>query len=505
MWVAIWGWTLCLVLPVHAVDPVFTPEILSDAAGNTADSASMITWAGWPATDGYLLSEPSRISEGLSTYYSMVHGFIDAVFAKGFPDDVLELVMTQNFTSFNTDVVSTNVTFFAGFACTIVVGLLFILIFPIVACCFCCCRCCGNCGGEMRQEPNDTENVRRKACLVVTLVISSTFILVASICLFVINGDMSTVINSIDGTVDDSINDVKVFTNNTVVEAKHVIGTNFNFTIDVIFRDIDNIDVLLGIPVRDEIKTETNISFALATAGTIVTEMDDVDSALTNVENTMTELTTSINALNESLANITTSMDDIFANCPACPVAGRPDYSSATVSIDMSQFPNDDMASARSSMDDAKNTNMTDEIQKAELEVDNIPETVKNDSNQAMTDMKSDIDSIRADLDDILGSIDDVNDEVQGGSETGSFTELVGNYTELAKTYGKYRLVTGIGQVTHRTNKIGKWYNAEQVMSDTRRPVLGQESSASAALSDQRRDFCDQLQVPQPQARLENS
>ncbi|WAR20767.1 PROM1-like protein [Mya arenaria] len=335
MWVAIWGWTLCLVLPVHAVDPVFTPEILSDAAGNTADSASMITWAGWPATDGYLLSEPSRISEGLSTYYSMVHGFIDAVFAKGFPDDVLELVMTQNFTSFNTDVVSTNVTFFAGFACTIVVGLLFILIFPIVACCFCCCRCC--------------------------------------------------VINSIDGTVDDSINDVKVFTNNTVVEAKHVIGTNFNFTIDVIFRDIDNIDVLLGIPVRDEIKTETNISFALATAGTIVTEMDDVDSALTNVENTMTELTTSINALNESLANITTSMDDIFANCPACPVAGRPDYSSATVSIDMSQFPNDDMASARSSMDDAKNTNMTDEIQKAELEVDNIPETVKNDSNQAMT------------------------------------------------------------------------------------------------------------------------
>ncbi|WAR20736.1 PROM1-like protein [Mya arenaria] len=329
MWVAIWGWTLCLVLPVHAVDPVFTPEILSDAAGNTADSASMITWAGWPATEGYLLSEPSRTSEGLSTYYSMVHGFIDAVFAKGFPDDVLELVMTQNFTSFNTDVVSTNVTFFAGFACTIVVGLLFILIFPIVACCFCCCRCC-------------------------------------------------------------------------------------------------DIDVLLGIPVRDEIKTETNISFALASAGTIVTEMDDVDSALTNVENTMTELTTSINALNESLANITTSMDDIFANCPACPVAGRPDYSSATVSIDMSQFPNDDMASARSSMDDAKNTNMTDEMQKAELEVDNIPETVKNDSNQAMTDMKSDIDSIRADLDDILSSIDDVNDEVQGGSETGSFTELVG-------------------------------------------------------------------------------
>lgn len=63
-----------------------------------------------------------------------------------------------------------------GYGACIVVGLLFIFIFPIVGCCFCCCRtCCGNCGGKMVQKRDDNYKMWR-ACYIITLFISCTFL-----------------------------------------------------------------------------------------------------------------------------------------------------------------------------------------------------------------------------------------------------------------------------------------------------------------------------------------
>lgn len=71
---------------VHGADPVYSPQTIMDASGNTADNSSKVTWASLPAGDDFVASSPSRVSEGLTAYYDFMHNFINSVFMKGIPD-----------------------------------------------------------------------------------------------------------------------------------------------------------------------------------------------------------------------------------------------------------------------------------------------------------------------------------------------------------------------------------------------------------------------------------
>ena len=64
--------------------------------------------------------------------------------------------------------------FLIGFGICLVVGLLFLLCYPLIGCCFCCCRLCGNCGGKrVHKQPS-----RGKCCcFIVTMDIAITFVL----------------------------------------------------------------------------------------------------------------------------------------------------------------------------------------------------------------------------------------------------------------------------------------------------------------------------------------
>lgn len=75
-----------LISPINATDPVYSPQTLNDSVGNFADNTSTLTWASLPEGESYAASSPSRISAGLTAFYDMVHGFVSAVFSKGFPD-----------------------------------------------------------------------------------------------------------------------------------------------------------------------------------------------------------------------------------------------------------------------------------------------------------------------------------------------------------------------------------------------------------------------------------
>ncbi|WAR20775.1 PROM1-like protein [Mya arenaria] len=437
---------LVCVLPVLTDDPVYTPQTLSDAAGNTADNASLITWADWPAGDAYVLTEPSRVSEGLSAYYNMIHGFIDAIFVKGFPNDLLEKLADQDLSAI-VGSYSNYIPYFLGFAIAVVTGLLFIIIFPIFAVCFCCCRCCGNCGGRKKQDPKQAGSNCRKGCFIITLIISTSFLLVSAICIYVNNSNTSTTLTSLDDVVNDTFTDARTFTNNTLQEVERIAGTNLNFTIDALFRDLDNMDYLLGIPVRDQIKNNTNLTSTIAIGYNISTKMDDADTALTNVETAMTDLETSINSLNTSLTSFKTNMDTIFSSCGVnCPSSGQPSYSSASVDVDTSQFPS--LTGARTSMDNAKNTNMTQQLETAEAELDNLPETVKNESNTTISDMKTDIDALRGDLAEVLSTVEDLNDEISGANSSLDLDKLssdLRDYTDILKQYDQYRWYGGVG------------------------------------------------------------
>lgn len=62
---------------------------------------------------------------------------------------------------------------FGGYGACIIIGFLFIFIFPLIGLCFCCCRCCcSNCGGKMMQHNEDVKaDCKRRTFAIILFVL----------------------------------------------------------------------------------------------------------------------------------------------------------------------------------------------------------------------------------------------------------------------------------------------------------------------------------------------
>lgn len=63
--------------------------------------------------------------------------------------------------------------YFVGFLVCGIIGLLFIIIFPIVGLVFCCCRCCGRCGGKAGSHDPKSAKCKRVSCGIALIVINT--------------------------------------------------------------------------------------------------------------------------------------------------------------------------------------------------------------------------------------------------------------------------------------------------------------------------------------------
>ncbi|XP_053407418.1 prominin-1-A-like isoform X1 [Mercenaria mercenaria] len=323
----------------------------------------------------------------------------------------------------------------------------FLLIFPIVACCFCCCRLCGNCGGKRQQLQKNTDSVCRKYTFSGILFVSTVFVMVGTICIFINNENMTTTLNNIPDTAEDNLNDVRTFVNNTVNEATHIVTENFQFVQAALYRDLDNIAFLVGLTLKTDIEDKTNITNTLTSAYSLSDSLDNADAALSAIESNKTAMETAVTDLQTALTDVTNTLDAVFTTCGAnCPAVGRPDYNGSSPDIDTSAFP--DLSDARTSMDDAKGTNLTEEIINGEAEVDDIPDRVVRDSNTTREDLKTTISDLSDDLEDIVDQISDVNNRISGENATIDLDKLIldiKDYKEMLETYDKYRWYGGVG------------------------------------------------------------
>ncbi|KAJ8317490.1 hypothetical protein KUTeg_005394 [Tegillarca granosa] len=83
------------------------------------------------------------------------------------------------------------------------------------------------------------------------------------VCVYISNDQFTKALYNLDGTVSYNLDDVTTYLNNTVMQVKHIGNTNFNFTTQVIYRDLDNIGYLVGIPLRTTLKKEADVDSAL--------------------------------------------------------------------------------------------------------------------------------------------------------------------------------------------------------------------------------------------------
>ncbi|KAJ8316882.1 hypothetical protein KUTeg_004786 [Tegillarca granosa] len=334
-----------------AADPTLSQTTVTDSAGNSADENSIVTFASIPTVTSYKASNTSYSSTGLEWYYSLHTLIIDnLVFPDGFPTETINGIIDGTVTKQLIEGYSGLSIFgkFLGYVILIVIGIIFIVIFPLIGGCFCCCRCCcGNCGGDSFQKKEDAENVCKRRTYVVFLLLMIIIICFGMVCVYITNANIGMAVNNFDSTVSDNMDDIESFVNIIVKQVKHIGNTNFNFTQEVINRDLNSIGYIVGIPVRTKLQTDSGILVALQSVLTLADKISGIATALAAVNTQVTVVENAASAFTSFMDILTTLVNDTNAGC-SCSGPNMADYA---LRLDTGNMVGDNLLSlARSSL-----------------------------------------------------------------------------------------------------------------------------------------------------------
>uniref|UniRef100_K1RD67 Prominin-1-A n=1 Tax=Magallana gigas TaxID=29159 RepID=K1RD67_MAGGI len=241
---------------------------------------------------------------------------------------------------------------FLGFSISVVVGLLFIVIFPIVGCCFCCCRvACKACCAQPDEE--DPSVSCKKAIYGTILFVIVAFTAAGNICVYVSNDRISLALTEIVDNVDKNLDDIKLFMEHSSKQVDS-IKTNFQTAKTELDNHLDATKLSEALQKK---------AISLLTGGAVdhlQTDIDDVISTVTNVN---------------------TAMNDFQAACPpaVCSSPISPPNLQTLPSIDISNQVAISAAKTQLNSADTKIGNLVDNtkdaIQKVAGDVVNIKDT----------------------------------------------------------------------------------------------------------------------------------
>lgn len=433
-----------LLLLVHLVQAspsqpdVLDPTDVTDAAGNTANGDSNITWGPFPTGIPYKTSTDYD-DGGLAPWFDFARSFINTVQPNEIPIEIitdaangdLDLGARQ----------SELINYMIGFGVCIGIGLLFVLIMPIVGICFCCCRLCGNCGGKMIQRPDEKRNCKRIVFSIVLLVLT-IFMSVGVICTYVTNDRMTDTLNNYEETIDNNLDDMTSFLTNTVDELNHTGLTNFDFVIDVIDRDLDNIGYLIGVPVRTTLENEGGVGAALDAILDFDSVITQIHTDMHNLDDSVTAIQSDGSTLSSDLSDVKTDVDTALA-LPSCDPAtcGAIDSTGLAMDVDFSTLP--DISSELADIDAAKARNMTALVIEGSKEFTEIPERVQNETIDTVNNVKQLLADFRTEIVDQIQQVQDLPNDVN--AEIANVQEDLKELTEPLPEYNEYRWNAGIG------------------------------------------------------------
>nr|XP_034328960.1 prominin-1-A isoform X7 [Crassostrea gigas] len=426
-------------------DPVLTPATLTDSGGNTANANSSIKWAPLPSFDSYKAGDIEYDSSGLAPLNNFAKSFINgAVFPLGVPWDLMEKAIDG---TLMTDITANYMNYlqqFGGYGACIVIGFLFIFIFPLIGLCFCCCRCCcSNCGGKMMQHNEDAKADCKRRTFAIILFVLIAFTGAGMICVYLSNDQMSTALNNFDDVVVSNMDDLTTYASNVVKETKYIVNTNFNFTTSVITRDLDNLGYVLGIPIRTTLKTQGNLDTAISSANNLVTRVTQIAAALTTLNTTLGDVKVKADILSSNLSALKTDIDTAIGNAGCPGPSNCPDTTGVDMGFDTNDFP--DISGPLSSISSVENQNLSAIIIQASSEIDNIPERVTNETKTTVSDLKTMVSNFSGQIDPLIEQVENIQDSISTNGTIADIKKQVKDMVDVGSTYDKYRWYGGVG------------------------------------------------------------
>ncbi|XP_013397802.1 prominin-1-A isoform X2 [Lingula anatina] len=436
------NWTrqlLCIVTLIllaqssESSSETVTPANVTDTYSNHADINSNITWASVPSGASYPAETPYD-DAGLGALYSMATGFINIVGSTPLPyDAVASLIRGGGFE------INSFISYGIGWGICIGIGILFILIMPIVACCFCCCRCCGNCGGKMEHKGHhDDDAMCRKVTYSILLLVCTTFMMIAIICVYVTNDKVSASLGTTGTTLNETMTTVNTYVNNTVEQINYVAIKDFEFARKVIDRDLDNIGVLVGVPVRTTLATTGNVDNAINSIIALDATIQDLATKLIAVNTSVAVFKEKGNILISELNSTATNISNTISTCGAQCSSINPNQ--LQMSADLNQLP--DISSQVSQIDSVMSNNITALALDGKKQFDDIPERVTNETRATVTSIKIMLSNFTTTISSSLSVITTMTGMI---SNLSSSLNPVYTGLDQAKQYDSYRNYGGIG------------------------------------------------------------
>ncbi|XP_070536153.1 prominin-1-A-like [Ptychodera flava] len=420
---------LCLVAMIPG-------SMVRAGSENYVDGSGNITWKDLPTGEPYYC--PDEYDEGeppLPTTWKVVNTWIKTISPGEIPYDLINDAIGGEL-DMNEIEMSELINLLLGFAICFAIGLLFAIIFPIVACCFCSCRlCCGRCGGRMYQK--QTGNMRCKLLTFsIILAIITAMLAACFACAYHVNARQSSEIADLGDNIDNNIDDLMTFVNNTVDEILFVAVNQTIWVIDTMVTDLLNVGTVVGVPVREKLRTLVDPAIdAILTMTEVIEDTRDGLDTMNILSSYLDDNYTTFSASLDTLAQDIESMYSDCATAGGCSAAGEdPQIAANTTQLVASRnfsdlplsgagpgyYPRIVVTVKSLALTNVVNNDLDASAKQGQQEFEDIPEMVENETISASFDLQDSYgdfsDEVEQGLDPM---IENLNSALEQGSSLG--------------------------------------------------------------------------------------
>ncbi|XP_059143024.1 uncharacterized protein LOC131930515, partial [Physella acuta] len=225
--------TLILTAQAQVNVNVFTDPILRDDYGDIAYENGTILFVAVRDNHTYKAKDASNIQDegAIGPFYELAASVVDTSLGDDFTSDLVTAIRAKP--NFLLVLIHSSLSF--GYVLAILVGWLFLIIFP----CCCCSACC--CGSRNRNRVRP----KRKVILVYKYIyLAFVTVLIVFLCvgILLMNSTSDKLSQSLSVHADDvdKIDDIHSYTESTLKQVKALTTYKYDFTVKVVVRDLNN-------------------------------------------------------------------------------------------------------------------------------------------------------------------------------------------------------------------------------------------------------------------------
>ncbi|OCT71695.1 prominin 1 L homeolog isoform X1 [Xenopus laevis] len=367
-------------------------------------------------------------------FRDMVHSYLDIVQRNPFPPDFLRNL--QGISASNPPV-KEALNYEIGFLVALAFGLLFFVLMPLTGFCFCCCRCCGNCGGKMHQKQTKKMSCKRRFIYFFLLCIT-LIMLAGNICMFYSNSKVSSGVKDGISSYNNTMENLKTYVNSVPKEVDLIIGQS-DLVIQNANDSITAIDSILGGSIKSEIEKVANST--LDSIVNTVNAVNDTAKLLVATNDSFNALLAEQEIIRGNLSDVQTKINNTLNKCGAKCSSAKSSVDGLTFDVNY-KIP--DFSDHLKRLNDFLGSGIDSTLQKARKAINDIPQTVKNETKDTIQGVQDELGKIKSKINDTKNAIPITSTVNNIKSNLNSLSTQVNQYIPWVEQYDYYRWIVGI-------------------------------------------------------------